>query len=215
MESRIQRLFLTVALVVAAAPGIAEESESLDLEPLIVREPERREVEINRLDSENFEVSLYFGMMDVEDFGKDSLRGLRVAYHLTEDLFVEASYGETDLGLTSFERLSGGARLLTDSEREMKFYDLSAGINLLPGEAFIGRNRALKGGLYAIAGLGSSDFGGDNTFTWNIGLGYRLIVQDWLAFRIDVRDHIIDSDLLGEDETLHNLEVSGGVSIFF
>ena len=49
----------------------------------------------------------------------------------------------------------------------------------------------------------------------NAGLGYRLIATDWLAFHFNARDHIFDSDLLGNDETLHNIEFSGGLTIFF
>ena len=49
----------------------------------------------------------------------------------------------------------------------------------------------------------------------DVGAGYRLLLTDWLALRIDVRDHIFESDLLGEDEYKHNLEAHTGLSVFF
>jgi outer membrane beta-barrel protein len=49
----------------------------------------------------------------------------------------------------------------------------------------------------------------------NFGAGYRFLLTDWIALRIDVRDHTFKSDLLGSDERKHNLEVTGGVDIFF
>jgi outer membrane beta-barrel protein len=191
------------------------EAKDLELEPLVVREPERREVDVDELDDENFEVGGFGGVMQVEDFGSDVLYGVRAAYHVTEDLFVEATYGMTELGETSFERLSGGAQILSDDQREFTYYDVSAGYNILPGESFIGRRYAFRGGLYVVAGAGSSDFGGDDRFTISYGVGYRFAATDWLAVRLDVRDHMFETDLLGEQQQTHNFELSGGITVFF
>ena len=53
--------------------------------------------------------------------------------------------------------------------------------------------------------------------TVNVGAGYRLLLNDWIALRVDFRDHIFDSDLQGNgnDDTTHNLEATGGISFFF
>ena len=56
---------------------------------------------------------------------------------------------------------------------------------------------------------------GDDRFTVNAGVGYRLIATDWLAFHLNVRDHVFNTDLLGESETKHNIEFSGGMTLFF
>ena len=227
MESRLQRIFLvsgaglakrfmaSILMCLIALPALSAQPSALELEPLLVREPERRDVEIDELDSEDFEVGVFGGIMNVEDFGSDSVAGLRVAYHITEDFFVEGAYGKTTLGETSFERLSGGSPLLTDAERDMTYYDVSVGWNLFPGESFVASRWAFKGGLYLIAGAGSTDFGGDDHFTLNAGVGYRLIATDWMALRIDVRDHYFETDLLGTMEGKHNIEFSGGVTFFF
>lgn len=221
MENRVQHIFLNICLLGAALVGLTPGTEAatnpsdLELEPLVVREPQRRDIDIDRLDTEDWEIGVFAGLMSVEDFGTNTLTGVRVAYHVTEDFFVEGQYGMTDLGQTSFERLSGGAQLLTDDQRKMSYYNLSVGYNIFPGESFIASRWAFKGGLYVIAGVGSTDFAGDERFTVNAGLGYRLIATDWLAFHFDVRDHIFDSDLLGKEETLHNIEFSGGLTIFF
>jgi len=193
----------------------ATEPGALELEPLVVREPERREIRVAELDSENFEIGGFGGVMQIEDFGSDVVYGIRAAYHVTEDFFVEASYGMTTLGESSFERLSGDVRILDDDERDFRFYDLSVGYNILPGEAFLGRRWAFRGGLYVIAGAGSSDLAGSEEFTYNVGFGYRLAARDWLAFRLDVRDHMLETDLLGTEELTHNVELSGGLTIFF
>ncbi|MCZ6618107.1 MAG: outer membrane beta-barrel domain-containing protein [Gammaproteobacteria bacterium] len=220
MESRIQHIFLAAivamgTLWVFPAAVAAPDPDELELEPLVVREPERREIDIDRLDKENFEFGLLGGMMSVEDFGSNTVVGARVAYHVTEDFFVEGQYGKTTLGETSFERLSGGAQILSDDERDMTYYNVSVGYNIFPGESFLGRGLAFKGSMYVVAGVGSTNFGGDDLFTINAGVGYRLIAKDWLAFHIDVRDHVFETDLLGAQETKHNIEFSGGVTLFF
>lgn len=215
MEDWIQRLFLTAVLVLPTAAQAATDPEQLELEPLVVREPERREVDIDRIDTEDFEIGVFGGLMSVQDFGTEAVTGIRAAYHVTEDFFVEGTFGQSTLGLTSFERLSGGARLLTDEERDLTYYNVSVGWNLFPGEAFLGRRWAYKGSLYLLGGVGSTEFGGDSRFTVNVGVGYRLIATDWLALHVTVRDHILDSELLGEAETLHNIEFTGGLTVFF
>ena len=221
MESRLQHFLvgeLVVSALVLLAPigaHAASPSDELKLEPLVVREPDRREVKVDDIDTENFEIGGFGGVMDVQDFGSNAVYGVRAAYHVTEDFFVEGTYGTTRLGKTSYERLSGNVQILSDSERDFSFYDVSLGYNIFPGESFLGRHWAFRGGLYLIAGAGSSDFAGDQVFTVNAGFGYRLAATDWLALRVDVRDHMFETDLLGSNELMHNMEISGALTIFF
>ncbi len=122
--------------------------------------------------------------MSIEDFGTDLVYGVRLAYHLTEGFFVEGTVGQTEAGLTSFESLSGGARLFED--RTLTYYNLNLGYNILPGEGFIGEKRAYNTQFYLIAGLGSTEFAEDDRFTVNFGAGLRLLLNDaWtLAVRL-------------------------------
>ena len=38
---------------------------------------------------------------------------------------------------------------------------------------------------------------------------------DWFAIHADIRDHVFDIDLLGQEKTSHNLEAHVGVTFFF
>ena len=226
MESRFRVLFLIVA--VFSLPGCAatknlfgfgdEEAPPPTAEPagqVIDPEVERREIKEPAIDREDFEVGLFAGMMSIEDFGTDLSYGLRFAYHLTEGFFVEATAGYSRAGLTSFEVLSGDARLLSDSERDLYYYNLNVGYNILPGEVFIGEGRAYNTNFYLIAGLGSTTFAGDDRFTVNFGAGYRFLLNDSVALHLDFRDHLFDIDVIGEEKTVHNLEGTLGVTVFF
>jgi len=221
MESRLQhiflgRVFIALFMVTVYSPVVtAATPDDLDLEPLVVREPERREVRVDRLDSENFELGAFAGMLNVEDFGTNFVYGVKATYHVSESLFVEANYARSRLGQTSFELLSGGAQLLTDAQRDLTYYNMSVGYALFPGESFVGSKWAFKSSLYFVVGAGSTDFGGDQRFTVNGGLGYELYLTDWLALNVAARDHVFSTDLLGVNKTVHNIEFTGGISIFF
>jgi outer membrane beta-barrel protein len=218
MESRFLVLFLIA--VVATSLGACSRQRAVPAgesgqPPVIEPEIERREIEQARIDTEDFEVGIYAGQLSVEDFGVNTVAGAHFTYHVTEGFFVDVSAAQSDTERTSFERLSGAAQLLTDSEREYSYYNVSLGYNILPGESFIGRNRALNSSVYLIGGVGKTDFAGDDRFTLNIGVGMRFMPLDWLAVHADFRDYIYDMDLLGQEKTSHNLEARIGVSFFF
>jgi len=218
MESRL--LVLLLSGVVLLGLGGCSRQRALQAEddsapPVIEPEIDRREIEEARIDTEDFEVGIFAGQISVEDFGVNTVAGARFAYHITEGFFVELAAGKTKAGETSFERLSGAAQLLTDSERDYSYYNLSLGYNIFPGESFIGRRRAFNTALYVIGGVGKTSFAGDDRFTVNYGLGLRLMPLDWLAVHADMRDHVFDIDLLGQEKTSHNLEAHIGVTFFF
>jgi outer membrane beta-barrel protein len=228
MESRFRILFLMVPLFTLGLSGCAAtknlfgfgEEETPPPAEIIdgqVVEPEvaRREIKEPKIDSEDFELGAFVGVMSVEDFGSGVVYGARLAYHVTEGFFVEGSVGQTEAGFTSFEILSGGAPLLSDSERKLTYYNLNVGYNILPGEAFVGEGRAYNSALYVSAGLGSTRFAGDDRFTVNFGAGYRFLLTDSITLHVDFRDHLFDIDLLGEEKTAHNLEGSLGLTVFF
>ncbi len=219
MEGRLRILLLSTlcisclwsATALSAEDGADQAAGRQVIQPQI----DRREVGIDEIDSEDFEISVFGGLLSTEDFGANAVIGARVAYHVTEGIFFEATYGRSTTTETSYERLSGGAPLLTDEERILSYYNVSLGYNLLPGETFVGRNWAFRSALYVIGGAGSTTFAGDDRFTLNVGVGYRFLATDWLAIHLDMRDHIFEIDLLGDNKTTHNLETSAGLSIFF
>jgi len=228
MESRFRVLFLILPFITFGLSGCAAtknlfgvgEEEASPPEEIIegqVIEPEveRREIREPEIDTENFEVGAFIGVMSIEDFGSDVVYGARLAYHVTEGFFVEGTFGQTEAGLTSFEVLSGGAPLLSDSERTLTYYALNVGYNILPGEGFLGERRAYNTALYISAGLGATRFAGDDRFSVNFGAGYRFLLTDSVALHLDFRDHLYDIDLLGEEKTVHNLEGSLGFTVFF
>jgi outer membrane beta-barrel protein len=176
---------------------------------------ERRNVKAPAIDTENFEAGAYVGTIGIEDFGSSVVYGARIAYHFTEDVFAEATIGTAKAGRTSYEDLSGSVELLTDSERQFTYYDLSVGWNMLPGEVFLGGHRARPSAVYMTLGAGSTRFAGDDHFSMAIGAGFRLLVTDSIAAHLGVRDQMFESDLLGKNKLTQNLQFTVGVTAFF
>lgn len=213
MENWNKRLLLGAAACIFAGSCLADEQP--EQVQVINPEIDRREITTNAIDTEDFEIGAYVGILSIQDFDSEVVYGVRAAWHVTEDFFLEANYGVSEGDLTSFEKLSGGVPLFGDSDRDYSFYDLNLGWNALPGEVFLFGKRALKSDLYFVAGVGSTEFLGDSWFTVTVGAGYRLILNDWITWRIDVRDHIFDRDTFGTDDTTNNIELSTGITFFF
>ena len=217
MEAWHNRIFLIlsgIALWLSASVTAYAQDDQRAIPPIIEPTIERRQVTEADIDSENVEVTAFIGFVSIQDFGSDAIVGARLGYHITENIFMEASYGSATAGQTSFEELSGGAPFLTDEERDFIVYDLSLGYNF-NNELFIAEGWVFNSDFYLIAGAGATEFGGDERFTVSVGAGYRVLLTDYLALRLDVRDHIFNSDLIGEEKSTHNLAYSLGLSVFF
>ena len=216
MENRIQRFLLTAVLLGTAATAFAADNAVSPTRANQVIEPDlqRRETKAPKIDAQDFEVGAYYGMLSIQDFGSNPVMGATLAYHVTEDIFLEAEYGRSKGDKTSFEKLSGGANLLSDSDREYTYYSVDVGWNVLPGEVFSGK-RAFNSSFYLIGGVGGTEFAGDSAFTVNVGAGFRLLLNDWLAWRIDARDYLFNRNIFGEKDHANNLELRTGFSVYF
>jgi outer membrane beta-barrel protein len=211
-------LLLALAVLPHAAtaqdqmPAAAEQKPAN--EQVIVPQVERREVKLPKFPSNDFELGAYTGTYATQNFGSHSVSGLRLGYHITEDVFVEAVYGRTKVS-DELVRSLLGAGILPSANEKLSYYNISAGINLLPGEVFIGKNIAKASAIYLIGGIGSTNFARQRRQTFNLGLGARVFLADWAALQVDMRDHIYSLDLLGKRQNTQNLELTAGLTFFF
>ena len=203
------------ALTASAAPALAQTPPAASTaEQVIVPQVERRDVKRPKYPSNDFAVGLYAGTYATQNFGASTVSGLRVAYHVTEDIFVDATLGRTKVSDENFRQILPGGVFVNRTEK-LGYYAVSAGYNVLPGEVFFGRNYAKATQGYILAGVGSTDFAGQKRQTFHAGFGMRLIVADWFSVQADVRDHVFTLDLLGRRQSTQNLEVTAGLTVFF
>ncbi|CAN5229300.1 hypothetical protein BH24PSE2_BH24PSE2_17800 [soil metagenome] len=195
--------------------GADREPAAEDEEPVAVIEPdlERRTVTVPRIDTENFEIGVFAGVLSVEDFSSDPVIGLRAAYHVSEDFFLEAAYAVSDVSDASFRRV--GLPIFPEQEESLSITSFSLGYNFLPGEVFVGTRYAMTSAMYFIAGAGNTEFIDENRLTYELGFGLRVLPTDSLSLRLEAKDSIFESDLLGENAFKHNFELNLGIAWFF
>ena len=224
MEIRLSCILLAAALLSSGcswfhrgnkAPTevVAEEPQG---EPSIV-EPQvpRRAIKTPHIKAKDFELGAYYGVLSIQDFGTNPLYGVRAAYHVSEDIFLEGFLARSKAGTTSLEDVFPNITVVSDSGRRFTYYDLDVGYNVLPGEIFLGRGRAFNSALYVTVGMGDVKFADKDQFALNFGVGERLLITDWLALHVDVRDHIFETNLTGRTKNVDNIEATLGFTIFY
>lgn len=221
MDTRILRVFLMLAATLAlpVAPALAQEEDIFEDRPVIAPNVVRLGLSEADIDSLDVELGAFFGFMSVEDFGTNEVYGVRLAWHVTEYLFVEGQYGMTSVGRTSAENIDPTLRLLTSEDRDLTYYNASLGFNALPGEVFLGKNRAFNTDIYFLIGAGTTEFANDRMFTINAGVGVRVIAYDWLAVHLTFQDLIFEKvsaiDPGGSGDSAHNMQYTTSITVFF
>jgi len=189
-------------------------------EQVIQPQVDRRQVKLPKYPSKDFEIGLYAGSYGTQNFGTSLVSGVRLGYHISEDIFVHAVYAQTKVSDENFRQILPGG-LFAQPEEKLKYYNLSAGYNILPGEVFWGRNTAFASSLYVMAGIGNTNFISSdkinrrNRQTINYGLGLRVLFFDRVSAQVDMRQHRYTLDILGKNESTKNLEWTGGLSFYF
>ena len=212
---KLASLFAALAALLAIAPIVASAQDQKPAnEQVIVPEVDRRPIKLPKFPSNDFEIGTYVGSYATKNFGTSLVYGVRLGYHITEDFFVEAVYGQTKVSDESFRQILPGGVFVSEKEK-LTYYNLSAGVNILPGEVFVLRNYAFPSQLYLIGGVGSTNFNQQRRQTFNVGMGWRVFFKDWVSLQIDMRDHIFSLDLLGKRQSTQNLEFTGGIAFHF
>lgn len=202
-------LLLCLSLPALAQPPAPRGEREQPLEPRVARQ----DISIPRIQARDLEIGAYAGVLHLQNFGSNPVAGLRLGYHLSEDFFVEGSLGFSEASDRSYRRF--GLGVFPDKSESLEYLHVSLGFNILPGEAFVGSRRAYTSALFITAGIGDIRFAGDDYFTFNLGVGFRLLPTDWLAIRVDAREYIFETDILGKSELTYNMELSAGLAVYF
>jgi outer membrane beta-barrel protein len=213
--TRLAAALLALTIATGAAPALAQAPDAKPgNEQVVVPQVDRRDVRVPRFPSKDFEIGIFAGTYGTENFGSSGVGGVRFGYHITEDFFVEAVYGQTKVSDEMFRQVLPGGVFPQESET-LRYYNVSAGVNVLPGEVFLGRQHAKASAVYLIGGVGSTRFNQQRQQTLNLGFGLRVFLGDKTALQVDMRDHFYSLDLLGKRQSTQNLELTAGFTYFF
>ena len=218
MNSKTIRGALVAALVATACAAssfaaMAQQQKPAN-EQVVVPQVDRRDIQVPKFPSNDSEIGLFAGTYATQNFGTSAVGGLKLGYHITEDFFVEGVYAQTKVSDENYRQILPGG-VFPEESSKLSYYNLSVGYNVLPGEVFIGGKRAKPSQLYLIAGVGSTKFNEQRRPTYNLGFGFRVFLMDAVALQVDMRDHIFSLDLLGKRQSTQNLELTGGLAVFF
>jgi outer membrane beta-barrel protein len=209
-KRRVATALLLTTLIAPLWAGAQQSTAQQVIEPKV----DRRDVKLPRIPSNDIEVGAFVGTYGTQNFGSSAVAGIRIGYHVTEDVFVEGTYGATRVTDQDFRLILPGG-IFPSEKQTLSYYNVSAGYNVLPGEVFIGKNTAKATAVYLIGGIGSTRFLEQRRQTVNVGLGLRMFMRDWAALQVDMRDHIFSLDILGRRRSTQNLELSTGLTFFF
>lgn len=205
---------LLAPLIAAGVVALAMPAAHAADEPVVQPQVDRRAVQLPKFPSNDFEVGLFGGIYSTQNFGSSPAYGARLAYHINEDFFVEATVGTTRVSDEAFRRILPGG-IFTDDTETLIHSNLNIGMNVLPGEVFIGRGHAMPSQVYIVAGGGTTRFNGQRMQTFDLGVGVKVYLSDSWALRVDMRDNIFKLDLLGKTDMTHNVELNAGLSFLF
>ncbi len=207
-------IVLAGAAFMAADAHAQSSAAATNPQQVVTPEVDRRDVKLPRIASKDFEIGAFLGTYSVQNFGSSMVGGLRLGYHVSEDLFTELGFGQAKVSDDTYRQILPGG-IFPDGNATLRYMNLSVGWNVLPGEVFIGKGRAKATSIYLLGGVGSTRLAEQRRQSFNLGLGMRLYLSDRISMRVDLQDHLYSLDLLGKRETTQNPELSAGLSFYF
>jgi outer membrane beta-barrel protein len=216
MRRNVYSIFIISAISLIGMGLICHEVEAGEnTEEVVQVDIERRDVRLSEIEAQNIELGVFFGVLSIENFGSQAMYGIRAAYHITELFFIEGVSGQSSI-TDQVLRSEGVSPVFSSDKENIDFYNLSIGFNLFSGETFFAGKWALNSSGYVKAGAGSIDLVVDDKLTFNLGIGIRFVINDYLAFHVDMEDMVAESGILaGNNSITHNLQLHTGFTLFF
>jgi outer membrane beta-barrel protein len=136
-------------------------------------------------------------------------------FHVTEDIALEASFAYTHAD-SRIVRIIEEDRGTTILRADAPVYIYTG--HLLWTLAY-GKMRWFGDGIsrfdfYIALGGGVTDNQTARGLTFSGGFGMKFFLTRWMDFRVDVRDQVLQQDVLGQSVIVNNIAVTGGLSMF-
>jgi outer membrane beta-barrel protein len=161
------------------------------------------------------ELSVMGGVYAADLLSASYLLQAAYTFHVTEDFGLEASF--------AYSRAESELVRLIENDRSISLIRIDAPVfvyqaHLLWTLAYgklrwfgdgIGRfdlNLAIGGGL--------TDNQTSRGLTFSAGIGLKLFFGEWFAIRFDIRNQVLQQELLGQSTIVNNLTATLGMSVF-
>lgn len=136
-------------------------------------------------------------------------------FHATEALGLELSF--------SYTRARSELVRIIENDRGIVLFRVENPVFVYGGHLLwsmaYGKVRWLGGSIsrfdfYLAVGGGVTDNQTARGLTFSGGFGLKFLFGEWFAIRLDVRDQVLQQELLGESEIVNNITATLGLSIF-
>lgn len=166
------------------------------------------------------EITPIFGVAINETLTTQLAGGGAMSFHITDEISIGGSY------FKAFHEKNSGFDEVEDSFGvfpEKKFRDWYAGghVSYVPvygkfilfGAAIVHFDAYLVGGAGVMRtySVGSE---GNNRISWNLGIGGRLFVTEWLTLNLELRDYMYIEEFKAGSSFMNNVTMHAGISIF-
>jgi outer membrane beta-barrel protein len=161
------------------------------------------------------ELSAWGGGYTADLTSSSYLVGGAYTFHLSEDLALEASFAYTRQRAELIRIVE--QRFATDLIRQDSKVFVYGGHllwNLAYGKLRWFHARVSHFDFYLALGGGITDNSAARTLTFSGGFGLKFYPSSWFAVRLDVRDQLLNQELLGEARIVNNLLTTLGASVF-
>ncbi len=161
------------------------------------------------------ELSALGGLYAADLLSSSYLVGGAYTFHFSEDLGLEASFGYTHSHSEVVKIIED--RLATDLLKNRAPVYLVQGHllwSLAYGKLRWFGSHITRFDFNLALGGGITDNQAARGLTFSGGLGFKFYPTEWLGLRMDVRDNVLEQELLGESRIVNNLVATLGVSVF-
>jgi outer membrane beta-barrel protein len=138
---------------------------------------------------------------------------LSYAYHMTEDLAVEATAGLTRLTSNGGPELERTFAVLEDKPRRQLMFDANLVWSIAHAKLRLGGS-ITHFDFYVTGGGGVVDSALSSGIAGNGGFGLKFFLGRAFGLRLDVRDHVFQQQLLSQSMVVNDVTATVGFSIY-
>ena len=138
---------------------------------------------------------------------------LGYSYHMTEDFAVEATAGITQLTSKGGPELERTFAVLQEKPRRQLTFDANLVWSIAHAKMRFGGD-ITHFDFYVTAGAGVVDSVLSSHTAANGGFGLKFFLGRAFAFRMDVRDHVFQQQLLSQTMWVNDISTTMGISIY-
>lgn len=166
------------------------------------------------------EITPIFGVAINETLTTQIAGGGALSFHITDEFSIGGSY------FKAFHEKNSGFDEVEDNFGvfpEKKFRDWYAGghVSYVPvyGKFVLFDAAIVHFDAYLVGGAGvmrtySVGSEGENRISWNLGVGGRLFVTEWLTLNLELRDYMYIEEFKAGSSFVNNVTMHAGISIF-